>query len=161
MTDKTAIFIIVVVAVLCLSMGVVIGRGTAPSIVIGAETTLITIPVRDTITVESLSVRYVTRTVYDTLIVSDTVYNVQKDSLYCYEFDNTMQDSAYIKCTACTDVPDLTVKGYISYSPAPAISKEIFRVDTIHINQIERDWKMYIIAGAIGALGGVIISNRR
>lgn len=162
-SENLKVVVAIIVLILAIVTGFFVGRETSPvdTVLVGAETTLVTVEVQDTVIIEKITtdIRVVTKVKHDTLYLKEEAEE-QKDSTICYEFEEVMEDSAYVKCGVCSDsLPkEIDLSGKITYLPPPKITTEIFRVDTV--TEVNRDWKMFAVVGALSFVGGILISNR-
>ena len=143
-----------------LLIGVSLPFRDCPSVVIGSETTTVFITVSDTISVPVLyeSIQVVHRDKYDTIKIRDTII-INERAATCYEFSEVMADSAHIGVSICSDslpgFKPLDLTATIDYLPPPRYTTEIFRVDTIQIN----DRRRFIVGICIAGLAGYAIGK--
>jgi len=139
-------------------IGLFLGKGCAPEVRVGTETTMVTVTVHDTIVsqipqsniVSNTKIIYIPKIIY----IDSTHYDTTQvsDTSICYSFDEKEQDGSYIKAEICSDsLPvskPLDLRAAITYLPHPDTSRQIFRIDTVMRTTntpFFKDWRTYTI----------------
>ena len=142
MFDKQLVWLIVIVAVVCLVLGGFfvhsIERPVVQQVTQGVQhsdtVTIAGKTVHDTVTKHTTAIVYQIDTVYNSIAThTDTVFKL--DSSYAYGFHLSYPDSAKIASTVIIHglpkIPDSDIKNTIVYTPAPVRTITNTRTDTM------------------------------